>query len=93
MEIKRCYPLAIRISSWGAYDGLDFNKRESLDEAMKEAHAFYCVSMHYDNTTYPAHVTVNQSDKWNGTYRINADGTYVKLSDTFMTLEEICASK
>jgi hypothetical protein len=90
MQIKRCYPLHIRISAWGAWDSLDFNN-ETFDEAMKEAHRYYCATMAIDGTTVPAHVQVRYGGEHNGTYRINADGSYHKISDEFLTLEDICA--
>jgi hypothetical protein len=89
MQIKRCYPLPIRTSAWGAYDGLDFNNGETFDDAMHEAYKYYCIAMHHDGTTAPAHVTVKYGDN-NGTYKINADGSYKKISDEFLTLEQIC---
>jgi hypothetical protein len=89
MEIRRCYPLPIRISAWGAYDALSFNS-VLLPDAMKEAYHFYCRDDH-DGVYRAAHVQVKHSEikEDNGTYKIHHDGTYTKLSDEFLTLEQI----
>ena len=83
MNITRCAPLSIRISRWRP-EAHDFD-HDDLDLAFAELE-IYRINSHTGERT-PAHFQVTEPHR--GTYRVNADGTYIKLSDELLTLEQL----
>lgn len=86
MQIRRCYPLSIR-ASWSDYDSFEMENDTTERDVMYHAWQTYCYSTQ-DDVIRVAHIQVRFYEPMFGTYRINHDGSYKKISDKLLELEE-----